>query len=114
MLDFLPKESRTVISGVSLHLRLPIEHAQKAELIKNGSGDVTGIRRTLPLAAVDIELPGVIVTYDSEAGISIALPDDAVLTAPPPASCRLAGSQRNPQCSYTPRATRSGSATRAS
>ncbi|MCU1230028.1 MAG: hypothetical protein JWO97_2912 [Acidobacteria bacterium] len=83
MLDFLPKESRTVISGVSLHLRLPIEHAQQAELIKNGGGEVTGIRRVTPLKSVDIELPGVIITYDSEAGISIALPDDAVLTAPP-------------------------------
>jgi hypothetical protein len=82
LLDFLPKQSRTVVSGVSLRLRLPIEHAQEGKL-KSGSPDPAGIERVLPPKPVDIELPGVIVTYDSEEGLSIALPDDAALSAPP-------------------------------
>jgi hypothetical protein len=82
MLDFLPKRSRTVVSGVSLRLRLPIEHAQEAKL-KPGAPDPAGIERIVPPKPVDIELPGVIVTYDSEEGLSIAVPDDAVLSAPP-------------------------------
>ena len=80
--DAFPSSFRISVHDLGLRLRLPKQHVQLGSYVKKGD-TIVGIQAVDADTPVDITLPQVTLTIDTEKGITLSIDDDQVLDCPP-------------------------------
>ena len=81
-MDALPSTFRINISSPVATLRLPKGYAKLGEKVMDGA-EVVGIKPVLPEKPVDIKMPEFMLTFDTEKGIDLTIPEGKLLDCPP-------------------------------